>query len=313
MNYQLTPAQLAVNDTVFRNYNANEASASWMGGNTLGTPNSPSVLSGYTNLNPAGGTGAYSVGGGGGYGGAPSYGGTSTGTGGTFNLNPAPTQGSGTTFGMVPGAIGAPPSVWQQEQEIPGMAGLTGQETGLISSQLSGQISPTTRRSLTDSAAARGVTLGQGGNTGLVNETLLATLGLTSEQLQQQGSQNYLSFLSQSGSQQQNPQLLVDIASRNAAMAAAPNPTLAAQEAIALGQGTGRTVAPNYSSPSFTPPSYNAGTTNNYYSSTSPADSGGDNSNAYWDASTTAGTYTDANNSYSPDSLQSMISQYGGY
>jgi hypothetical protein len=195
-------------------------------------------------FNPASGTGSYFNGAasglGGSYGGVPSTGSTGTSGGSVpFSLNPTPTQGSDTTFGMVPGAIGIPPSVWQQEQQIPGVSAATTAETGNINSELAGQLSPGTTENLEDSAAARGLSLGQGGNTGLVDETLLKTLGLTQEELQQAGSTNLNSFLSTSGQQQQNPQLMAEIASSNATNAAAPNPTLAAEEAIALGYGSG--------------------------------------------------------------------------
>ena len=172
------------------------------------------------------------------YGTVPSTSGTGT-SSGAFSLNPTPTNGSGTTFGMVPGAIGAPDSIWEQTQAIPGMKTATAQNVGNINSELLGQLSPGTTEGLQDAAAARGQSLGQGGNTGLVNETLLKTLGLTKEQLEQAGGQNYNQFLSTSGSQQQNPALMSEIASRNAEMAAAPDPTLAAEEAISLGQGSG--------------------------------------------------------------------------
>jgi len=216
-------------------------------------PSTGSMFTPYSmqqNANPASGTGTgtsgvgnYFTGAAGGtggsYGGVPSSSTTGTSSGGTpaFSLNPTPTNGSGTTFGMVPGAIGAPPSIWQQEQAIPGMSAATTADVGNINSQLAGQLSPSTTDSLTDAAAARGVSLGQGGNTGLVNETLLKTLGLTEEQLQQEGANNYSNFLGVSGSQQQSPQLMADIASHNATLAAAPDPTLAAQEAISLGLG----------------------------------------------------------------------------
>lgn len=182
-----------------------------------------------------GGTAAYGAGSSTGTAGSASTGATGGPAG--FSLNPAPQSGSG-TYGAVPGAIGAPPSIWQQTQAIPGMSGLTSQNTGLIGSQLNGNLSASTVGNLTDAAAARGVSLGQGGSTGLTNEILLKTLGLTHEQLQQQGQQNYLSFLGASGQQQQNPELLAEIASRNATMAAAPNPTLAAQQLQALSRGS---------------------------------------------------------------------------
>jgi len=239
MSYQLTPEQAAVNSLNWQNYNLNEAAWTGMGGG-IGLPNPPSVDYGYTDPNGGSNAGSYIAGGaGGGYAGGYASGGASAGGAGGFSLNPAPTQGSGTTFGMVPGAIGAPPSIWDQTQAIPGMAANTSAETGLIGSQLAGQLSASTIQNLTNTAASRGMSLGQGGNSGLTNETLMSTMGLSQEQLQQQGSSNYMNFLGASGQQQQNPQLLADIASRNAAMAAAPNPTLAAQEAIALGQGSG--------------------------------------------------------------------------
>lgn len=157
----------------------------------------------------------------------------------SFNLNPQPQSGAG-TFGAVPGAIGAPPSLWDEtNQNVPGLAGLTSQTSNLIGSQLNGNLSPSTIGSLTDSAAARGVSLGQGGGTGLTNEILLKTLGLTHEQLQQQGLGNYLNFLGATSSLQQKPELLAEIASRNATMAAAPNPTLASQYLMGLSRGTG--------------------------------------------------------------------------
>lgn len=186
------------------------------------------------------GWGASGAGGGGGGSGNVILGGTG-GTGGpiNFNLNPQPQSGSG-TFGAVPGAIVAPPSLWDETNaNVPGMAGITNQTSGLIGSQLNGNLSASTVGNLTDAAAARGVSLGQGGSTGLTNEILLKTLGLTHEQLQQQGVGNYLNFLGQTSSLQQKPDLLADIASRNATMAAAPNPTLASQYLMGLSRGNG--------------------------------------------------------------------------
>jgi hypothetical protein len=156
-----------------------------------------------------------------------------------FNLNPSPQAGAG-TFGAVPGAIGAPPSLWDETMaNVPGIAGLTGQTSNLIGSQMNGDLSASTIGNLTDAAAARGVQLGQGGSTGLTNEILLKTLGLTHEQLQQQGQSNYLNFLGATSSLQQKPELLAEIASRNATMAAAPNPELASKYLMGLSSGSG--------------------------------------------------------------------------
>jgi len=198
---------------------------------------------GTNGFNPASGTGSYFNGAAGGIGG--DYGGGSTGTGtsggGTtaFSLNPTPTEGGGTTFGQVPGALGIPPSVWEQEQNIPGMPAAVTSNMGNINSELAGTLSPTTTENLENSAAARGLTLGQGGNTGLVNESLLKTLGLTQEELQQAGATNLNQFLSTSGGMQTSQDLAATIADSNAKNAAAANPTLAAWEAVALGQGIG--------------------------------------------------------------------------
>jgi hypothetical protein len=202
-------------------------------------------------FNPASGTGSYFNGAAGGLGGT--YGtGTSGGGSTPFSLNPTPTQGSDTTFGMVPGAIGIPPSVWQQEQQIPGVSAATTAETGNINSELAGQLSPGTTENLEDSAAARGLSLGQGGNTGLVDETLLKTLGLTQEELQQAGATNLNQFLSTSGGMQTSQDLAATIASSNATNAAAANPTLAAWEAVALagGKGSGSSKSNNGSTSS---------------------------------------------------------------
>lgn len=192
-----------------------------------------------------GGTGAYSGGIGGAYSASPAVtAATGTGAGGVpFNLNPSPQAGSG-TFGAVPGAIGAPPSLWQQGQSaVPGLTGLAGQNTNLIGSQMAGQISPTTIESLQNAAASRGAALGQPGNTGLTQRIGLSTLGLTSEQLQQQGQGNYLGFLGAVNNSQLQPSLLTDIAANNATMAAAPNPSQAALYMAQLARGNGTSTS----------------------------------------------------------------------
>ena len=81
-----------------------------------------------------------------------------------------------------------------------------------------------------------GVSVGQpGGAPGntISNENLLTNMGLTSEGLTNQGDQNYLSFLGGVGQTQLSPNLLTDIASNNATMAAAPNPDSGSRTAAA--------------------------------------------------------------------------------
>ena len=156
-----------------------------------------------------------------------------------FNLSPTPQSGSG-AFGSVPGQISSPPSIFSQvNANVPGAAGLATGAAGNIASEQAGMLSPGTQNLLRNNAAAMGVSVGQpGGAPGntISNENLLTNMGLTSEGLSQQGDQGYLSFLGGVGQTQQNPNLLADIASNNATMAAAPNPAAAAAQQQSLMQ-----------------------------------------------------------------------------
>lgn len=151
-----------------------------------------------------------------------------------FNLAPTPGGGSGSPYGGVPGAIGAPPSIFSQvNANVPGAAPLAGASAANIGSELNGQLSTGTQNLLQNKAASLGVNVGQPagapGNT-ISNQNFLDQLGLTSEGLSHEGNQDYLSFLGGVGATQLSPNLLTDIASNNATMAAAPNPELAAQQ-----------------------------------------------------------------------------------
>jgi hypothetical protein len=156
-----------------------------------------------------------------------------------FNLSPQ-TQGGSGAYGAVPGAIGAPPSIFSQvNSNVPGASGLATGAAGNIASQEAGVLSPGTQNLLQNNAAAMGISVGQpGGAPGntISNENLLTDMGLTSEGLTTQGDQNYLSFLGGVGQTQLAPSLLTDIASNNATMAAAPNPTAAATQQQSLMQ-----------------------------------------------------------------------------
>lgn len=156
-----------------------------------------------------------------------------------FNLTPG-TQGGSGAYGAVPGAIGAPPSIFSQvNSNVPGAAGLATGAAGNIASQEAGVLSPGTQDLLRNNAAAMGISVGQpGGAPGntISNENLLTNMGLTSEGLTNQGDQNYLSFLGGVGQTQLSPNLLTEIASNNATMAAAPNPAAAAQQQQSLMQ-----------------------------------------------------------------------------
>jgi hypothetical protein len=152
-----------------------------------------------------------------------------------FNLSPGSNNYSATYGGNV-GNVDAPPSTYQQAASVySGLSGLTSQAGGVLSSELSGQLSPTTMTNIWNSAAARGVTLGQP-NSSISNEIGLSLTGNTSEQLQQQGLSGYNNFLSGLSSTQLDPSLLTGIAEQNAVNNAAPQPASANAEAQQLFQ-----------------------------------------------------------------------------
>ena len=149
----------------------------------------------------------------------------------TYNSNPAPQQGSG-AYGAVPGAIGLPPNTYSQvNAAVPGAAGNAQAASGVIGSELSGNLSQGTQNLLQDKSAAYGVNIGQPGGTPgntLSLQNFLGSIGLTSENLAHQGIGDYLNFLGGVANTQTSPALAADVATQNAVDAAAPNPTAAA-------------------------------------------------------------------------------------
>lgn len=153
----------------------------------------------------------------------------------TYNLNPG-TQGGSGAFGSVPGAIGAPPSIYQQLQDnVPNYSALTKSATGNIGNELSGSLSSGTLNLLQNKAASMGQSSGMPGS-GFSGNNLLESLGLTSENLAQQGLTDYNTFTGTAGSQQSDPNLLASIATQNAVDASAPNPQAAQSYAQQLFQ-----------------------------------------------------------------------------
>ncbi len=154
-----------------------------------------------------------------------------------YGISPAPTTGQG-AYGLVPGQIGIPPSTYQQTLgALPGLGTAGTQATSNIMNELQGQISPQALRNIQDAAARFGVSSGMPG-TNAMPGTLASNANLlgnyrTTEQLQQQGQQNYLNTLGAVGQQQINPALAADIAAHNAQLGAAPDPKAAAQQQLA--------------------------------------------------------------------------------
>lgn len=147
----------------------------------------------------------------------------------------ASSSGGRNAFGGVPGSIGVPANPYQQVAGVaPGLPKLTDTVAGNIQSAAEGQLSTGTLNLLQDKAAQFGVTSGMPGLSGLSLQNLMQNIGLTSEALTQQGTKDYLSFLTGVGSTQTDPNLAAGIADRNATMAAAPDPRLAAEHQLGL-------------------------------------------------------------------------------
>jgi len=140
--------------------------------------------------------------------------------------NPAPQAGSG-VYGSVPGRIGLPTSIYDQLKEaVPNYAALTNKASGVIGSEMAGQLSPEAMNLIQNKAASNGVATGTPGSEFQKNN-MLANLGLTAEQLQQHGLTDYNQFANTTGNQQIAPELQTEIATQNAIDAAAPNPAAA--------------------------------------------------------------------------------------
>lgn len=140
-----------------------------------------------------------------------------------YNANPAPSNYS-STFGGIPGPIGIPNPAQDLGFQLPGLPQLNQAASGDVLNELQGNLSPGTQKLLQDQAAQFGVGSGMPGS-GLATNRYLRDLGLTSENLINQGIGNYSKLIpTVSGTQTVNPNLQSQIASRNALVNAAPVP-----------------------------------------------------------------------------------------
>ena len=159
-----------------------------------------------------------------------------------YNISPDPTQGQG-AYGLVPGPIGVPPSTYSQATDaLPGLKSAGTQASNNIMNELQGQISPQALRNIQDAAARFGVSSGMTPTNSPVGTNGVPTLAInaallgnyrTTEQLQQQGQQDYRNLLGAVGQQQINPALAAEIAAANAQLRAAPDPQKAAEQQLA--------------------------------------------------------------------------------
>lgn len=151
--------------------------------------------------------------------------------GGTANAS-APHRGQG-AFGLVPGSISTPDSIWTQTSSaVPGFGGLTQGASDIVGSEQSGALSPQTVNALRTASAQFGIQSGMPGS-GLADNQLLGNIAGFSENRQRQGLQDYMSLISNAGRMQTDPSLAASIADRNATLAAAPDPQAAAERQLA--------------------------------------------------------------------------------
>lgn len=147
-------------------------------------------------------------------------------TGGTGGNVPAPQGGQG-AYGAVPGATTTvdPAALWKTF--YPNLAADTAAASGIVRSQLAGELTPEVQRQVTDAANARAVAGGVGGSP-FAGSVIARDLGLTAMEVQNRGVSN---LNNQLGTFYQN---LVgpttQLAQENAVLASAPNPAAAAAE-----------------------------------------------------------------------------------
>lgn len=153
-------------------------------------------------------------------------------SGSGYPLNPGPTGGVG-AFGAVPGAVGLPNPYKDLGGVVPGLPGLNAGASGVIGNELGGILSPQTQMAMQDLEARMAQQSGMPG-TNMRAGTLggnrsARDLGLTIEQLQRQGLQDYNATIPTiSRTQTVDPSQQIGLAQWNAINRSAPDPTLAA-------------------------------------------------------------------------------------
>lgn len=150
--------------------------------------------------------------------------------------------------GRVP-SIGTPaaPTGPSLNNVYPNLSGTNAAASGALLNELTGQLSPETQANIQNAAASWGVSAGMPGSGLMVNRGL-RDIGLTTEQLQHQGLQDYQGLIpavtstqtltpeQQAQLQSQNQNLAAEIAAMNATNKAAPDPASAGTYAQELFQ-----------------------------------------------------------------------------
>lgn len=153
----------------------------------------------------------------------------------SYNVNPAPRQGSG-IYGRVPGSISLPSPSSDLSARYPNLGRTNAALSSDIYSGLQGQLSPGTLRDLQDFDAAWGIGSGMPGS-GLAINRLGRNIGLTAEQLKNTAIGQYNATLPTiSRTQTVTPETQIGLAETNAINASAPDPTAAGSHAEQLYQ-----------------------------------------------------------------------------
>jgi hypothetical protein len=144
-----------------------------------------------------------------------------------YNLYPNPTQGTGTAYGAVPGVIGAPDPFGDLSKVFDALPGVNKTLGTNLQANALGIISPGSRNALNIEAAQKNYGRGFGGGpmAGLSDNDLFGNIVDYSNKLQQQAVQNYNSLIPTiSKTQTVDPNLLTQIADRNATLRSAYSP-----------------------------------------------------------------------------------------
>ncbi len=153
-----------------------------------------------------------------------------------LNLTPAPTYGSGTPFGKVPGNLGLPDPYGDLSSVIPKLGSLDKTASNDILSNLEAKLSPATTNALQNASATFGVSSGMPGS-GLSWNQLYGNIAGSSTAEQALGLQQLNPFISNtSGTQTVSPSLQTQIAGTNASNEASPNPGASASYAANMFQ-----------------------------------------------------------------------------
>lgn len=142
--------------------------------------------------------------------------------------------GSSAIYGSKPQPIATPSPFNDLSSIYPNLSGTNASASSNIMNELNGVLSPSTINNIRNQAASFGVTTGLPGSQ-FQGYHGLENLGLTTEKMQQQGLQDYLSAITGiSKTQTVDPNLQTEINTQNSVWNAAPDPAAAAQEQQSL-------------------------------------------------------------------------------